>query len=54
MHEKPVKLDMDFSEALARLAQTPKSAIDAIEPKVRKKKTEARKTQPRSGSRKTA
>ncbi len=30
MNEKPVKLDMGFDEALRRLAQTPKKAIDAI------------------------
>ena len=28
MKEKLNKLDMDFNEALARLAQTPKSAVD--------------------------
>lgn len=30
MNEKPVKLDMGFDEALRRLAQTPKKAIDAV------------------------
>ena len=31
MNEKPVKLNMGFDEALARLARTPKKAIDAKE-----------------------
>ena len=33
MREKAVKLPMDFGEALARLARTPKTAIDAAERK---------------------
>ena len=27
MNEKPVKADIDFNEALRRIAQTPKSAV---------------------------
>jgi hypothetical protein len=33
MNEKPVKLDMNFGEALRRIAKTPKKAIDAVENK---------------------
>lgn len=40
MNEKPVKLDMGFGEALARLAKTPKKAIDAVD----KEKQEAART----------
>lgn len=32
MNEKPFKLDMPFSEALARLSRVPKTAIDARKP----------------------
>ncbi len=50
MYDKPVKLPMDFNEALTRLARTPKSAIDAVERKAAKrkaKKAEANKSAPR-------
>jgi len=30
MNEKPFKLPMDFGEALARIARTPRKAVDAI------------------------
>jgi len=49
MQEKPAKLPMDFGEVLARLAQTPKTAVDAIS-----KKTKASKRPPRSGRHKAA
>jgi hypothetical protein len=56
MYNKPVKLPMDFNEALTRLARTPKTAIDAAERKAAKRKTkqaEATKGAPRPGRPKT-
>jgi hypothetical protein len=56
MNEKPVKLPMDFGEALARLARTPKAAIDAVADKLETKnrETKASGSPPRPGRRKTA
>jgi len=56
MHEKPVKLPMEFGEALARLARTPKKAIDAAAARIERKGTETKASgsPPRSGRRKTA
>lgn len=57
MNEKPVHLPMDFDEALKRIARTPKSSIDrerrASGKAVTARKTEASRSPPRSGSRKT-
>jgi hypothetical protein len=52
MNEKPVKLPMDFGDALIRLARTPKTAIDKQEQK--QSKAKASRSPPRSGGRKTA
>jgi hypothetical protein len=56
MNEKPVKLPMDFGEALARLARTPKKAIDAAAARIERKDAGAKASEgpPRSGRRKTA
>jgi hypothetical protein len=52
MNQKLAKLPMDFAEALARLARTPKAAIDKQEQK--RDKAKASRSSPRSGGRKTA
>ncbi len=56
MREKPLKLPMDFGEALTRLARTPKTAIDAVADKLdtKDRKTKASGSPPRSGRRKAA
>jgi hypothetical protein len=52
MNEKPLKLPMQFGEVLARLARTPKAAVDKQEQK--QSKTKASQSSPRSGGRKPA
>ena len=42
VNEKPVKLPMDFGEALTRLARTPKAAIDAVADKLDTKDRKAK------------
>ena len=56
MNEKPVKLPMDFGEALTRLARTPKKAIDAAAARIERKgaKAKASGSPPRPSRRKTA
>ena len=55
MREKPVKLPMEFGEVLARLARTPKAAIDAVANKLDTKTsgTKASASPPRPSRRKT-
>lgn len=50
------KLSMGFSEALARLARTPKAAIDAVAGNMdtKNRKTKASGSSPRPSRRKTA
>ena len=49
-HDKPVALPMDFAEALARIAQTPKASVDKVDARrAEAKKNRASRSPPRSG-----